>query len=145
MELAFIPRFLIGLLSSKFQTQRDLNILLSNTLVILFFKLFQKGILNFSESIPHFCLFKKIFGAGCPVCGITRGLNEVASGNWQNAMTLNSSAIPITLFFLLQIPLRIVSLSIEGSSSAMDRLSGWLNKILITYLLLTWITQLIIK
>ena len=46
-----------------------------------------------------FCLFRAVTGVPCPGCGITRGVIEIARGNFRKAWRLNPGSFAVVLFF----------------------------------------------
>ena len=81
MEISIIPRWLMKYLSNDYFRQNDINILISNILILSLFILFKNTVVDFMNLIPHFCLIDKIFGIECPVCGTTRAFCELSNGN----------------------------------------------------------------
>ena len=110
MEIAIIPNFIIKHFASDYFRQNDYNILISNLLIILFFIFSGSYLISILNYIPHFCLIDKITGTECPVCGTTRAFCELSNGNLNNAYYLNRTSIFVAIFFIFQIPLRILSI-----------------------------------
>ncbi|MBK9246743.1 MAG: DUF2752 domain-containing protein [Ignavibacteria bacterium] len=63
------------------------------------------------NSIPHFCLFDKIFNYECPVCGTTRAFCDLSAGNITSAIRLNYSSMFVAVYIALQIPFRLITLT----------------------------------
>jgi len=110
MEIAIIPNFIIKHFASDYFRQNDYNILISNLAIILFFIFSGSYLISILNYIPHFCLIDKITGTECPVCGTTRAFCELSNGNLNNAFFLNRTSVFVAIFFIFQIPLRIVSI-----------------------------------
>ena len=145
MEIAIIPQWVIKYISSDFYKRNDYNILISNILIILLFFLLGNSIISFANQIPHFCILDKITGVECPVCGTTRAFCELSKGNLYDAFYLNRTSILVALFFFIQIPLRILSITKIISTFRVYIISKYLSKILITIILLNWIIKLFIN
>ncbi|MCF8396771.1 MAG: DUF2752 domain-containing protein [Bacteroidales bacterium] len=145
MEIAIIPKWLIKYLSNDYYRQNDFNILISNSLIIIFFLTFKNVLIDFLGYIPHFCLIDKIIGVECPVCGTTRAFCELSNGNLNNAYYLNATSILVALFFISQIPLRLISLIIENKSKIINIISKFLSRSILTIIVLNWIINLFIN
>lgn len=145
MEIAIIPKWLIKYLSNDYFRQNDYNILISNSLIIIFFLTFKNVLIDFLGYIPHFCLIDKIIGVECPVCGTTRAFCELSKGNLNNAYFLNATSILVALFFISQIPLRLISLINERKSKIINIISKFLSQSILTIILLYWIINLFIN
>ncbi len=139
MDIAIIPNWLIKNLSKEFVKQNNLNILISNLLIILLFLILKNSIIGFLGHIPHFCLIDKIIGVECPVCGTTRAFCELSNGNLRNAYTLNAASILVAVFFISQIPLRLVALIDQNRSKTINVISKYASKGLLAIILLSWI------
>ena len=145
MEIAIIPNWLIKYVSKDYFRQNDFNILISNLLIILFFLIFKNVFIDFLGLIPHFCLIDKIIGVECPVCGTTRAFCELSNGNLKNAYLLNATSIIVALFFISQIPLRLISLINKNRTKTINTISKFLSRGILTIILLNWIINLFIK
>ena len=145
MEIAIIPNWLLKYLSKDYFRQNDFNILISNSMIILFFLIFKNVLINFLGYIPHFCLIDKLIGVECPVCGTTRAFCELSNGNLANAYFLNATSILVALFFIFQIPLRLFSLINENKRKLINRISKFLSQSILTIILLNWIINLFIN
>jgi len=144
MEISIIPSCLIRYLSKNYYRQNDLNILLSNILIILFFIFFRNKLIDFLNFIPHFCLFDKLFKIECPVCGITRAFCELTKGNIIKAYYLNFTSIFIASFFIFQIPLRLFSLIKENVNTKVNLLSKYFGNIIVFLIITIWVVKLIL-
>lgn len=113
MEIAFFPNFIMKYICLDYSKQYQFNILLSNICIISFFVIFRYKIIDLMSSIPHFCLFKKLIGIDCPFCGITRGLVELANGNFAQSINYNYCSILIATFIILQLPMRLFAISFK--------------------------------
>jgi hypothetical protein len=141
MEVSFIPRWLIRFISNDFLRQNDINILISNLLIILLFVLFQDSLIDFLNILPHFCLFDKLIGVECPVCGITRAFCEMSKGNLVNAYNFNLASLSVAFYFAFQIPLRLFSLIMYDYHKSVNKISKYMG----VFVLLTIITGWFIK
>jgi len=142
MEIAIIPKWLIKYISSDSNCQYEANILLSNILIISIFLLFKDILLDVANALPHFCLFEKIIGVQCPVCGITRAFCELSKGNIAQAYKLNFASIVVALFFVSQIPFRICSLSNPKAQRSITKISKLFSWIVLIAIALNWLVYL---
>lgn len=142
MEIAIIPKWLIKLLNPKDDIQYQLNILLSNIMIFLLFLLLKGKVIEIMNSIPHFCLFDKVIGFQCPVCGTTRALCEISYGNFKNAYKLNISSFFVLIFFFLQIPLRIFALYDNNYIDKINLISKRSSFVLIVLIVVIWIFKI---
>lgn len=145
MEIAIIPRWIMTHLSSDYSKQNDINILLSNSIIILSFLIFKDGLIETLGHIPHFCLFDKVTGIECPVCGTTRAFCELSSGNVSNAYSLNATSLLVAIFFLSQIPLRLISIIDNSKSRMINLISKHLSRGVLTIILLNWFINIFIN
>lgn len=145
MEISFIPKWVLKYFSDEYLRQTDINILLSNILVIATFFLFKNTVIDALNLLPHFCLFDKLLGVECPFCGTTRAFCELSKGNINNAINLNFPSLFVASFFILQIPFRVITL-IKGSlKTKIDLLSKYLSVIILFIIVASWIIKLFIK
>ena len=142
MEIAIIPQFLIKNIASDYYRQNDYNILMSNLILILTFAFFGNSIISILNYVPHFCLIDKLTGIECPVCGTTRAFCEISNGNLNNAYILNKTSILVAIFFIFQIPLRIISLLKITNTSRINIISKYFSRSILIVILLTWIIKL---
>ncbi len=142
MDIAIIPNWLIKYLSKGHVKQNNLNILISNLLIILIFLICINSIIGFLGHIPHFCIIDKIIGVECPVCGTTRAFCELSKGNLTNAYMLNTTSLLVALFFIAQIPLRLVALTNENKSKTINIISKYASRGVLTIIMLNWIFNL---
>jgi hypothetical protein len=143
MEIAFLPRWLLSLFISSDVKRYELNILLSNVIIIICFFLFKNNVLNLINSIPHVCIFKKTTGIDCPFCGTTRAFCEIANYNLNSAISLNAVSIFIIIYFFIQIPLRLFSLIYDQYSGSISKFSSFSNKLFLIFFLFNWIFNLL--
>ncbi|MDA9169568.1 DUF2752 domain-containing protein, partial [Crocinitomicaceae bacterium] len=142
MEIALIPNFLIKHFASDYYRQNDYNILISNLAIIIFFVFsgsYLNSILNY---IPHFCLIDKITGTECPVCGTTRAFYELSDGNLNNAYNLNRTSIIVAIYFIFQIPLRIISIIGITKTITINKISKYFSRAILTIILINWIIKI---
>ena len=144
MEISFIPGWLIRYLTPDSFRQIDINILLSNILIICLFFIFKHSLIGFLNELPHFCLIEKISGVECPFCGITRAFIELTKGNLINALQLNPASIFVAMFFILQIPLRIFSLLNKNTNKKINYLSKYSGIFILLIVLTSWIIKLLL-
>jgi hypothetical protein len=58
--------------------------------------------------LPELCSFRRMFGADCPGCGMTRSFIYASRFQWMNAWMLNPAGTLLFLSLALSIPLRLV-------------------------------------
>lgn len=142
MEIAIIPQFLIKNLTSDYYRQNDYNILMSNLILILIFAFFGNSLISILNNIPHFCLIDKLTGIECPACGTTRAFCELSNGNLNNAYFLNKTSILVALFFIFQIPLRIISILKITNTNRINIISKYFSRVILIVILLNWAIKL---
>jgi len=145
MEISFIPRWIIRYFSNDFFRQNDLNILISNLMIISVFIIFKNSLINFLNLLPHFCLFDKLIRVECPVCGTTRAFCEISKGNFTNAYYYNFAGFFVASFFILQIPLRLFSLIKENTRDRVNLLSKFLGNAILIIIFMNWVIKFFIK
>lgn len=57
---------------------------------------------------PIPCMFNLVIGEPCPACGLSRSFSEIIRLDFDKARLYNLSGIPIFLFFLSQLFLRVI-------------------------------------
>jgi hypothetical protein len=143
MEIAILPNWLVKLLADDYLKQNSFNILLTNVLLLLFFLLFKNSLLEVLSYLPHFCLIDKLFTVECPVCGTTRAFCELSNGRVNEAYQLNPTSLLVALYFLIQIPLRLVSLLRNETMVFINNFSKITGNILLILIVLNWIITLL--
>ena len=144
MEISIIPRFIIKIFTTNFYRQNDINILISNVFIIVFFIIFKNSIIEIMNSVPHFCLFDKLTGIKCPVCGMTRAFCAIFQGNFILAFKLNHISFCVLLIFILQIPFRLISLLKENLQNNINIVSKKSSILILIIILGDWFINLII-
>jgi hypothetical protein len=142
VEISFIPRWLIRFISNDFLRQNDLNILISNLLIISIFILFQNSLINFLNLIPHFCLFDKLIGVECPVCGTTRAFCEMSKGNLTKAYNFNFASFSVAFYFAFQIPLRLFSLIKDDFHKSVNKISKFMGVFVLLTIIVSWVIKM---
>jgi hypothetical protein len=145
MDISFFPNWIINYFTKDFLKQNDLNILLSNLFIVIVFILFRNVLIDFLNLIPHFCLFDKLTGIECPVCGITRGLCEISSGHFEKALNYNYSSLFIFSIFIFQISLRFTSLFLMKSFDKVNTISKYYSIITLTCVLIIWFFKIYVE
>ncbi len=143
MEITIIPKWLIKYVSSDFESQYDVNIILSNILIIGLFIIWGDKLLVLANKLPHFCLFDKVVGVQCPVCGVTRAFCKLSDGHIAEAGKLNFSVFFIVLFFVVQIPLRFFSLCKPQKRNLIISISKISNWVVLCAIIIIWLINLI--
>ncbi len=139
MEIAILPNWIIKYLSKNYSQQNDLNILFSNIIIISFIIIFKDSVIYSMNLIPHFCLIDKLFGVECPFCGTTRAFCELSKGDINKSIHLNFTSIFIALFFIIQIPLRLITLINRKNRIVLYKISKHLSFLILTIVLCRWI------
>ena len=137
MEIAIIPRFIIRKMYHDDIKQIHANVLLSSifiVLVLLSLHTYSSHLI----SIPHFCLFQKMFHIPCPGCGITRSIFSIARGEFFLAWQYNPAGLVLFLFLLAQIPLRIVANKYGDKAELVSKISHKASIYVIFSLILEW-------
>ena len=145
MEVAFIPNFLIKSFSDNFIRQNDYNIFLSNLIILLFFFFTGNQLVQALDFLPHFCLIDKLTGIECPVCGTIRAFCELSMGNIGNAYRFNRTSVLVMLFFIIQLPFRIFSLTGIVNSSLINKISYIASKLILGLIIFNWIYKILIN
>ncbi|WP_394330912.1 DUF2752 domain-containing protein [Aquimarina agarilytica] len=122
--------------------QNDWNILISTILLLLLFIILKSELISLLNNIPHFCLFDKLIGMQCPFCGTTRAFCAISEGSFNQAITFNTSSIILFIYFFIQIPLRIASLTQQSSNILYHKLSTYFGRGILIFILLNWIFNL---
>lgn len=142
MVISILPTWLLKYLYKDYFKQQDLNILLSNLLIIIIFLSFKNTIIGHLNIIPHFCLFNKLFSIQCPFCVITRAFCELSNTNFAKAFYLNCCSILFALFIILQIPLRFFLLFNEKNRNNINRFSQYFGNAILIITLAIWLFKL---
>jgi hypothetical protein len=61
--------------------------------------------------LPELCMTKRMFGIGCPGCGMTRSFISLGHGDWRGALHYNPAGPLLFAVMAFQIPLRLVQLA----------------------------------
>ena len=142
MVIAIIPRWLMCYLCVDNSTQYNINVLISNILLILTFVIFKNSLIEFLNHLPHFCLFHKLFGIECPLCGITRAFCNIANADLNQAYNLNIASFFVAAFIVLQIPLRVISILKAKSTPTINIISKYAEYSVLFAILANWIYAL---
>ena len=145
MEIAIIPKWLIRYVSLNERNQYEVNILISSLLIVTTFAVFKDTLLIIANALPHFCLFDKITGVQCPVCGITRAFCELSKGNIIQACKLNLSSLLVVAFFVFQIPLRVYSLYNPEKQEFATNISKIFSRLVLVVIVVNWLINLIMS
>ena len=145
MEVSFLPNWVMKYLCTDIIRQYQLNILLSNILVLLLFLIFKNSIILFLNQLPHFCLFDKLIGVECPFCGMTRAFCEISNTNFINAYRLNVASFFVISFFICQIPLRVFSFFKNEYIIRINLISKYFSNIVFAIVLANWVLNLFLK
>ena len=142
MEIAIIPRFIVRKFFRDDINQIHANILISSILIIAVL-IFWCSQGNYLSSVPHFCVFQKALNMPCPGCGMTRSVCSIAEGNVYLAWQYNPAGFFVFLFFIIQIPLRIIALRFCDVSEKVSLFSRIGSIVVICMFFLVWMIRLI--
>jgi len=109
MDIAIIPRALLGRLETDPERRIHLNVLLSHLLLFSGAALlvhFPNGL----AIVPHVCLVQRLFGIPCPGCGISHSVLAFLGGDVGGALTLNPVGPVLLVALAIQVPLRGLAL-----------------------------------
>jgi len=145
MEIAFIPRWLLGFMVRDRDRAYHLNILLSNLAILVVIYLIYT--LAATDSfLPNICLVDYFLGVECPFCGTTRSLGALYHGEVLAAWHYNRAGLLLGIYLLLQLPLRIYLLSGNyAPGHRLDKASHAAGIFLLLLFILNWIYNLIIN
>ena len=62
----------------------------------------------FGFEIPVVCTWRRLIGAGCPGCGLTRSFAFMADGMFYEAWSMNKLGPPLFVVFAAQLPYRLI-------------------------------------
>ena len=81
------------------------NLIFAGIIVMIFI---YYGIFSAEKSNhPVQCVHERLTGESCPTCGLSNSFSEIIRFNFEEAKEWNQNGIPIFLFFLIQLLLRI--------------------------------------
>ncbi len=145
MEIAFVPRWILVYFRSDSLRTQDLNILISHSILIISLFTLKDSLIDFASNLPHVCVFDWFLGFDCPGCGVTRVLCAIAEGNISTAIKLNIASLFLAFFFLIQIPLRLISLGNNKTTHSINSLSRYLSHTVLMLLILNWLFNLFVN
>lgn len=90
-----------------------------------------------------FCLFKKLLAIPCPGCGITTSVAALIHGHWREALAANAAGPLVVLFAAVQLLLSGAAAAHFLSVAKIVRLSRMNDQVLLTFLLLAWLTRIV--
>jgi len=140
MEISILPRFLIKRISDNDINQINWNILISTVLILFALSFIKLSMINY---IPHFCLFERLTGLPCPVCGITRSVLCLYDLKIVDSLKFNPNGFIISTAFVLQIPMRIIALTNEDYFPLIEKISRIMTRLIISTLLIYWFYHII--
>lgn len=142
MEVAFLPRWITRCLSSDGFVSYQLNILISNLILLLVLYLFYNQVTG-DRFLPNFCLFDRIIGTECPFCGCSRSLGAFLHADFIDAWRYNRSGILLGVYFIAQLPLRTyLAVSQPGPGSRAEKLSRLAGRTILAVMIINWIINL---
>jgi len=82
-----------------------INLIFAGIIIMIFV---YSGIFSAEESNhPVQCVHEKLTGEPCPTCGLSKSFSEIIRFNFKEAKQWNQNGMPVFLFFLVQLVLRI--------------------------------------
>ncbi len=94
--------------------------------------------------LPELCMTKRLFGQGCPGCGMTRSFISLGHGDVRAALHYNPAAPLLFAILAFQIPLRLVQL-VRIRRGLAELRFGWLPQALFAVLGVLMIGQWILR
>jgi len=82
-----------------------INLLFAGNIIAI---IIYSGIFSADYEHPIKCIHFEQTGIPCETCGISRSFSEIVRFDFQSAQDFNRNGIPIFLFFLIQLILRIL-------------------------------------
>jgi len=80
---------------NKYYILSNLNIF-KPSILLLFIFIFVK--FQLSIYLPHFCLFEKLLGIHCPLCGTTKSLQYFLNGDYLLSIKTSFVGIPFIIY-----------------------------------------------
>ncbi len=82
-----------------------INLIFAGIIILIFV---YSGIFSPEKSNhPVPCIHERLTGHPCPTCGISHSFSAIIRGNFKEAREWNRNGIPVFLFFLIQLVMRI--------------------------------------
>ncbi len=106
-------------LHSPFSLTGDRIVVLAIAAILLSTLLLASGIIPLPSQ--PLCWSQLILGRDCPGCGLTRGFIAMARLEFTEAARLNPLAIPLFVFLLLQLVVRVFASHLERISPGLPR------------------------
>ncbi|MCE9612999.1 MAG: DUF2752 domain-containing protein [Lentisphaerae bacterium] len=95
---------------------RDLNRAMLIVAVLVLAWIFALHVLSMALGYPlHACASRAYFGIPCPLCGLTRGLACLATGDLQRATAYNPLSVPVALVILAELCYRATATGRRGA------------------------------
>lgn len=135
MEINIFPKWLLGKLNIAEERRLHFAFLFSALSIPL--------LLPFAVHLPHFCLFRFLFGMPCPGCGILHSLIAICNFNLQDAWASNPAGVGLFLLVGFQIVARPIVLLWSNTSKAVSRFSHQAGTVVCAWLALVWIERLV--
>jgi hypothetical protein len=141
MEIAIVPRWIIGRLRLDEDSRIHLNILLSSLAVVALLVLMSRS-RDLGASVPHYCLFERLLGIPCPGCGLVRSALALTRGEITRSWHLHPAGAFVLLFLVLQIPLRGTALLRPDAARAAGRFSRKVSSALVLGIVAGWLLRI---
>jgi Protein of unknown function (DUF2752) len=135
MEINIFPKWLLGKLNISEERQPHLALLFSALSIPL--------LLPLVVHLPHFCLFRFLFGMPCPGCGILHSLIAIFHLRLEDAWASNPAGIGLFLLVGFQIFARPIVLLWSDTGKAVSRFSHQAGNAVCAWLALVWIERMI--
>ncbi len=96
------------------------------------------------DNYPVSSIYEDILHKKSPTSGLSHSFSEIIRGNFSSAKDWNKYGIPIFMFFLIQLLLRIVSCSLIISGKIQVRKLVWADSLISFFLFLICFQNLLI-
>ena len=142
MDIRLIPKSWLKSLNEEL-TIYHCNILISHAAIIVMTVIFSDILMTIVNSIPHFCLFRLLFGFDCIGCGVTRGLISLSQLKIEDSIRDNPASLVIAIAVLVKIPLGVIALMYSSLEKTLFDLSIKINKIVFLSILIVYSLKLL--
>lgn len=94
--------------------------------------------------LPELCTFRRLTGAGCPGCGMTRCFIALAHGELRTAWSYNPAGLLFFALIVFQVPFRSIQLW-RIRKGLPELQTGWLGQIVLVLLASAMIGQWLLR
>ncbi|MGQ0634272.1 MAG: DUF2752 domain-containing protein [Planctomycetaceae bacterium] len=103
------------------------------------FKAFPDG------TLPELCLTRQLFGAGCPVCGLTRSIVHFMHGRIGDSFAQHHLGWLIGLTLVAQVPYRLVAICRRNEAPLSENLGRHGALVLAGLFIVDWVLRVVIR